>query len=167
MPRLLLAFIAALCFPATAIAADLEVSFADSAWGGGKIPSGQHCSKQGGKGATPAFALANVPSGTTVFHVEFNDRNYQPLSYDGGHGIIGFKHGGGDTAVLPSVPGETKSLPDGAWVEKKNRARGSFARDGYLPPCSNRRNHKYWAMIKAIDANGDVLSEAKITLGRY
>ena len=154
-----------MCFPVAA--ADLEVSFSDAAWGKGKIPKGQHCSKQGGKGATPAITVTNVPEGTVAFHIEFNDQNFQPLSYNGGHGVIGFEHAGGATAELPSVPGETKSLPDGAWVEKKNRAKGSLYTQGYLPPCSNRRNHKYWALVKAVDASGDVLAEERITLGRY
>lgn len=167
MKRMFLTLASLVLLPWAAHAADMTVSFSDPAWGGGKIPSGQHCSKQGGKGATPAFSIANVPDGTVEFHVEFNDQNFQPLSYDGGHGTIGFKHAGGASAELPSVPGETSSLPDGAWVVKKNRAKGSFSRPGYLPPCSNRRNHKYWALVKAMDANEDELAEVKITLGRY
>ena len=43
-----------------------------------------------GIGATTALSVENIPAGANAIIVEFNDRSYQPLSYDGGHGKIGY-----------------------------------------------------------------------------
>lgn len=150
-----------------AFAAKLEVSFTDSSWTGKKIPKGQHCKKFGGNGATPELNVSEIPEGTTAILVEFNDASYQPLSSRGGHGIVGFEHGGGGEVVLPSVPGGTKETPAGIWIEKKNRATGAWASPGYLPPCSGGRGNRYFAVVKAVDANKKVLAKAKIKLGKY
>ena len=161
------AVVVSLATIAPAAAANLTVGFADSAWTGKAIPKNQHCTKFGGKGATPPLNVSGLPPGTAMIVVEFNDRDFSPLSRDGGHGIIGFKHSGGDSATLPAVPGETATMPEGVVLVKKNQASGSFYRPGYLPPCSGGRNHKYFAVVKARDAAGKDLAEAKITIGRY
>src|SRR5690606_10678861 len=67
----------------------LEVSFADAEWNGEAVPEGQHCSLQGGSGATPALEISGVPEGTTEIHVAYSDETYQPMN-NGGHGTIGF-----------------------------------------------------------------------------
>ena len=169
---IIIAFMAA-AFSTASQAADLKVSFADAAWDGKKVPKGQQCSKFGGNGATPALNVENIPAGANAIIVEFNDRSYQPLSYDGGHGKIGFWIEEGSTsAMLPSVPGETKDFPGGSFVEKRNRATGDYARPGYLPPCSGGRGNKYFAEVKAVQKvegkkKPEVLAKAKIQLGRY
>ena len=154
-------------------AAELKVSFADSAWDGKMIPKGQQCTKFSGKGATPALNVDGIPADANAIVVEFNDRSYQPLSWDGGHGKIGFWIKEGSTsASLPSVPGETKDLPEGVFVEKRNRATGEYARPGYLPPCSGGRGNKYFAEVKAVKKvegkkKSKVLAKTKIQLGKY
>ena len=35
------------------------------------------------------------------------------------------------------------------------------------PPCSGGRGNRYFAVVKAVDADGKVLAKAKIRLGRY
>ena len=150
-----------------AFAEKLQVSFADSSWTGKKIPKGQHCKKFGGDGATPELKVSGIPEGTTAILVEFNDASYQPLSSRGGHGIVGFEHTGGGEAVLPPVPGGTEATPAGTWIEKKNRATGAWTSPGYLPPCSGGRGNRYFAVVKAVDADKKVLAKAKITIGRY
>ena len=169
---IIIAFMAA-AFSTASQAADLKVSFADAAWDGKKVPKGQQCSKFGGNGATPALNVENIPAGANAIIVEFNDRSYQPLSYDGGHGKIGYWIEEGSTsAMLPSVPGEAKDLPEGSFVEKRNRATGDYARPGYLPPCSGGRGNKYFAEVKAVQKiegkkKPEVLAKTKIQLGRY
>ena len=164
---------AALTFSIPGQAADLKVSFVDSSWDGKKVPKDQHCTKFRGKGATPALNVEGIPAGANAIIVEFNDRSYQPLSYDGGHGKIGFWIKEDSTsALLPSVPGDTKDLPEGAFVEKRNRATGDFARQGYLPPCSGGRGNKYFAEVKAVQKiegkkKPKVLAKTKIQLGKY
>lgn len=150
-----------------AFAAKLQVSFADSSWTGKKVPKGQHCSKFGGNGATPRLNVSGIPQGTSAILVEFNDASYQPLSSRGGHGIVGFEYAGDGEAVLQSVPGGTKETPVGTWIEKKNRATGAWKSPGYLPPCSGGRGNRYFAVVKAVDTDGNVLAKAKIKLGRY
>ena len=148
-------------------AADLQVSFADPSWTGKKIPRGQHCSKFGGEGATPPLQVTGIPAGTMAILVEFNDASYQPLSSRGGHGIVGFEHTGGSEAVLSPVPGGVEDTPPGTWIEKKNRATGAWRSPGYLPPCSGGAGNSYFAVVKAVDANKEILAKKKIKLGKY
>lgn len=165
-------FALALCLTASpAWADDLSVAFADPAWDGKKIPKGQQCRKFGGQGATPSLIVSGIPAEANAIVVEFNDKSYQKLSYDGGHGKIGFHvTPGAGTATLPAVPGGTSDMPDGVWLVKKNRATGSFSTPGYLPPCSGGRNNKYEAEVFAVILEGgdyDEIAEGEITLGRY
>lgn len=66
-----------------------------------------------------------------------------------------------------SVPGGTDDLPGGAWVEAKNRASGSPARPGCLPPCSGGKGNTFFADVKAIDGSAYALAPGRITLGRF
>lgn len=149
-------------------AAPLTVSFADPAWTGREIPSGQHCSNFGGRGASPALTVSDLPADTAQVVVEFNDADYGPLSSNGGHGKIGVDVPAGATTVsVPSVPGETSTMPAGVRLVADTRARGKYAHPGYLPPCSGGRNHTYFADVLALDASGAKVGQGHITLGRY
>ena len=157
-----------------ALSADLSVTFADAAWNGKRIPSGQHCKKFGGNGSTPPLSVSGIPSQANAIIVEFNDKSYNTLSYDGGHGKVGFLiQEGTSEATLNPVPGGTKELPEGTWLVAKNRARGDWTSDGYLPPCSGGKGNKYTAEVLAvvIDPESkkikDTLAKGKITLGKY
>lgn len=149
----------------------LKVSFADASWDGKSVPSGQECSRYGGHGATPALVVSNIPAGANAIIVSFNDASYQPLSTDGGHGKIGFWIDGGGTKTLPSVPGGSDAMPEGAFVEAKNRARGNTP--GYLPPCSGGRGNSYFADVMAVykakneSEPSKLLGEGRIELGKY
>ena len=147
-------------------AAKLTISFADPVWTGGRVPAGMNCEKDGGRGATPALTVAGLPEGTTEIIISYNDESYAPLSYDGGHGTLGYAAGAG-TASLPAVPGGTRVLPAGVRIVKENRATGSFATPGYLPPCSGGRGNTYSADVTAVDDAGKILAAGKITLGSY
>lgn len=171
VPALLLAAVFALGVSATtdsalAGASKLKVAFADPAWNGKRVPKGQQCSKFGGKGKTPPLEVAGAPDGTVEIVVAYNDRNYKPLSFNGGHGKIGYEAGPG-TTIIPALPGETRRMPKGARIVAKNRATGSYARAGYLPPCSGGRGNLYFADVFAVSAKGKVLAKGRIVLGRY
>ncbi len=159
--------------PGIAVAGDLILSFADPAWDGRKIPPNQHCRKFGGDGATPPIKVSGIPEGANAIIVEFNDKSYRKLSYDGGHGKVGFRIDPGlKEAVLEPVPGGTSDLPEGTWLVKKNRATGAWSSPGYLPPCSGGRGNKYAAVVKAVRMPADggspeVLADGEIDLGRY
>jgi len=135
-------------------------------WDGVNVPSGQQCRLFDGNGATPMIILQGLPEGTTHMRVEFNDKSYAPLAENGGHGVIGFQVRGPD-AVLPSVPGMTAELPDGAEVLAAARSGGQYASPGYLPPCSGGRGNRYMADVIALDAGGAELARVPVELGRY
>ena len=157
----------AFALPATAQSA-LTVAFADPLWTGDKIPSGQHCRLLGGDGSTPALTVSGLPEGTAQINVEFNDESYRPLSTDGGHGIIGFTvTPAGGAATLPSVPGYTADLPEGAMVVAKARTRAPYDSEGYLPPCSGGMGNTYSATLRALSADGTEVGNGYIVLGKY
>ena len=159
--------------PASEKLPTLTVSFADAAWNGKIVPKGQQCKKFGGSGSTPSLIVEGVPAEANAIIVEFNDASYMDLSSDGGHGKIGFRVSGGGKQVLPSVPGQTDKLPDGSFVEKRNRATGDYATPGYLPPCSGGRGNNYFADVKAVykakteKEKSKLLATGKIELGKY
>ena len=151
--------------------APLKVTFADTTWNGKTIPSGQQCSRDGGTGATPALVVSNIPADANAIIVAYNDASYAPLSNDGGHGKIGYWIDGGGTRTVPSVPGESNDMPEGAFVDAKNRAARINAQ-GYLPPCSGGRGNSYFADVMAVkrSKNGDetlIVGEGRIELGQY
>lgn len=159
--------LAALTLPAAA-QSSLTIAFADPLWTGDKIPAGQHCRLLGGDGSTPAFAVSGIPEGTAQINAEFNDESYKPLSKDGGHGIIGFTVASTDgTATLPSVPGYSTDLPEGAMVVAKARTRAPYDSVGYLPPCSGGVGNTYAAVLRALAADGTELASGHIVLGKY
>ena len=115
----------AAAFSTASQAADLKVSFADAVWDGKKVPKGQQCSKFGGNGATPALNVENIPAGANAIIVEFNDRSYQPLSYDGGHGKIGYWIEEGSTSAMLQ-PEIEASADKAVMVRRHRRARIQF-----------------------------------------
>jgi phosphatidylethanolamine-binding protein (PEBP) family uncharacterized protein len=152
--------------PAFAQAA-LTMKFADPAWDGKTVPKGQQCPLQGGMGATPPIDVSGLPDGTTHINVAFNDETYQPMN-NGGHGIIGFDVTlASGEAHLPSVPGNTAELPQGASVTTASRGTGDYASPGYLPPCSGGNGNLYTATVTAVDASGKELASGRIELGHY
>jgi hypothetical protein len=155
---------------ATATSGELEINFADAAWNGETIPAGQQCKKDGGKGSTPGLQISGLPEGTVKILMAIRDKDarYQPMRTNGGHGIIGFEHAGGDKAMLVAVPGGTKKgLPPGTWIERKNKAGGAWSSAGYLPPCSGGAGNMYLAELSAVDSRGKKLSQATLELGKY
>lgn len=145
----------------------LTLTFSDPAWDGLTVPAGQHCSLQGGAGATPALAIAGVPDGTTAINVAFSDETYEPMN-NGGHGTIGFVVAPVDGKVaLASVPGGTEDLPEGVSIAAANLTSGDFLTSGYMPPCSGGKGNLYSAKVTALDATGAELATGRIELGRY
>ena len=165
--RIKAAFIAGLVTLACASIAMAEMSVKlGGGWDGKKVPAGQQCSLHGGKGSTPPMKVTNLPKATAWVYVEYNDRDYQPLSYKGGHGVIGYPVKAG-SADLYAVAGMTAKLKGNAKVISKARATGQYVSQGYLPPCSGGRNNRYFAVVKAVDASGKVLEKTNVEIGRY
>lgn len=159
-------FAAAATLLATAVHADISVKLG-APWDGKKVPAGQQCTLFGGKGSTPPMQVTGVPQGAAWIVAEFNDKSYQPLSRNGGHGIIAWPAKAG-TSQLKSVPGLAAKLPHGAQVMKPARSSGKYASAGYLPPCSGGRGNNYTVDIKVINSAGKVLASKKnVKIGRY
>jgi len=154
-----------LIFAAGTACADMSIALGGG-WDGKSVPKGQQCTLFGGKGSTPPMTVSNLPGGTAWVYVAYNDRDYQPLSKNGGHGVIGYPVSGA-SADLYSVPGLKGKLPGKAKVVSAARATGKYASKGYLPPCSGGKGNRYFAVVRAVSSAGKVLEEQRVEIGRY
>ena len=152
--------------PAQPVTPQLNLAFAGGGWDGVTVPSGQQCRLDGGDGATPPIRVAGLPAGTSEVVVSYNDLDFEPLSTDGGHGVIGYVARPGEMVLQP-VRGMSSRLPRGVRVVSPARSTGRYASPGYLPPCSGGAGHRYVAEVEARDASGAVLAEGVIPLGAY
>lgn len=150
----------------------LGVSFADSSWSGKIIPNGQNCKHFGSNGSTPKLTVSNIPSGANAVIVEFSDRSYTPMD-NGGHGKVGIWTNGKSSITIPSVAGETKSVPNNMFIEAHHLGTHRGQAGAYLPPCSGGKGNTYYANVKAVyKAKNDkeesrLLGKGKIILGVY
>lgn len=150
----------------------LNISLADPAWNGKKVPASQVCKKFGGDQAnSPALTIEGIPADADALHLSFNDESYTPMD-KGGHGIIRFTLNKSATAQVPAVPGETDNLPAGVSVVSKHRGTGWSGTGGaYLPPCSGGRGNTYSIDVSAVktgaDGSSTTLAKGKIIMGRY
>ena len=149
----------------------LNVSFTDARWDGSSVPVIGRCKKCSGDGFSPELIVSNIPDGTNAVVIEFNDRDFQPLAANGGHGTIWVAVAGQTEIVVPSIPEETYDLPGGVQMEKKHRA--PVGKPGaYFGPCGCGRGNRYFAIVKAVkksDQEGEsrLLGEGIIELGRF
>ena len=155
----------ALTMSAGAAMADMKIALGGG-WNGKTVPKGQQCTIFQGKGSTPPMKVTGLPKGTAWVYVEYNDRDYAPLSKNGGHGIIAYP-AKGTSADLYSVPGLAGKLPGKAQVISAARGKGEYKSDGYMPPCSGGNGHQYFADVKAISADGKLLEKTRVQIGRY
>jgi len=156
---------AALLLTAGMAHADMSIKLGGG-WDGKTVPEGQQCTLFDGNGSTPPMEISSLPSGTAWVHVEFNDRDYPPLSENGGHGVIGYPVEG-SSADIYSVPGLAGELPGDAKVISPAKGTGEYASDGYMPPCSGGKGNNYFAVVKAISSSGDVIEEQVVEMGQY
>ena len=150
----------------SAFAADEhKIEFMDSMWDGKTIPSGMECTAQVGKNPhTPKLKITKLPAGTKYLRMVITDEN---AGSDGQHGIFRLKVPSGATEVIfPSIYETAKKLPSGVTLEK-NEGWGMSKEGHYLPPCSNGRDHNYYADIIPYDENDEKLGENYIEFGKY
>lgn len=152
-------------FIAGAAQAEMKVSLGGG-WDGRTVPAGQQCGLFKGKGMSPSMTVSGLPEGAAWIYVEFNDRDYKPLSRKGGHGIIGYPVSG-STVKLHPVPEKTKKLPGSAKVIRAAKSSGKYASRGYLAPCSGGKGNRYFADVKAVSAKGKALEVVRVELGKY
>ncbi|WP_233270334.1 YbhB/YbcL family Raf kinase inhibitor-like protein [Chachezhania sediminis] len=158
--------LAAAILSSTIALADMAVQLLPP-WDGKTVPPGQQCTEFGGNGGTPPMKVTGIPAGAKWLIGYFNDKDYSPLSKNGGHGTIGWPVKG-TTMELKPVPGMTDKLPGGAVVIKPTRAKGKFISPGYLPPCSGGRKNRYAVDLVAVDSAGKALAQVKnVMIGRY
>jgi hypothetical protein len=143
----------------------LSVAVNGAGWDGRTLPDGQQCEREGGNGATPPLRVSGIPAGADTLVVAYNDLDYPPLSRDGGHGKIGFTLAPGATsASLPAVPGHSRQMPAGAFIEAHNRG---YRKIGYVPPCSGGAGHRYVAIVTALRDGVRVAASGAVSIGRY
>jgi len=152
----------------------LKLSFADPAWDGKKIPSGQQCQRFGGNNPkTPAIKVMGIPSEANAIVIEYSDGSYAPMD-NGGHGKVRYEiEQGQETVVIPPIPGHTFNLPKGFSLVSAHQAPRFDDPGAYLPPCSGGSENRYYATVKAIhrdrskDDNTLLLAEGVIQMGSY
>ena len=148
----------------------LDVSFAEALWQFG-IPSGEVCKRFNSRpGNAPSIRVAGLPANTVTIELSFNDITANNKSFDrGGHGIIHYQlpQPGETEIVIPAFPGQVSQLPAGFTVKRNFTSDAWDSGRGYLPPCSGGKGHTYTVDIRALDAQGARMGEAKLTLGIY
>ena len=98
-------------------------------------------------------------------------RTIREECYSGRHEILRFyvKLGIG-SVIQPPVQAQTKKMPEGVWPVSKNKVTNpKFIVDGYLPPCSSERKHRYEAVVYAVKVKEKTkgkLGYKKISKGR-
>ena len=153
----------------------LKAGFADTKWDGKRVPKDEVCSDFNKKGGvSPQLKITNLPKGTTKVVMSYNDETVQKMN-NGGHGIVSYKVNGSDSSiVIPSIKGETFTLPSN-FKSKKAHAGTQFGKTpgAYLPPCSGGRGNTYSVLIEAIheyseaDKKPMLLGDTKLRLGTY
>jgi hypothetical protein len=146
--------------------ADMKVSFADSKWDGVTVPKNEVCKWAGGNGATPTLKVSNLPNGTSKVLVLFSDFTYKPMD-NGGHGQIGINVSNETNIIIPSIKGETKIMPSNMFISKEHKGLKRGKAGAYLPPCSGGRGNSYYATIKALNSNDEVLKSQDIQMGKF
>lgn len=146
--------------------ADMSVSFADAKWDGITVPKSQVCKWAGGDGSTPALKVSNLPSGTTKVLVLFSDFSHKPMD-NGGHGQIGVNISNETSIIIPSVKGETKAMPTNMFIYKEHKGLKRGKTGAYLPPCSGGKGNSYYATVKALNLNNEVLKSMDIQMGKF
>jgi len=149
----------------------LSLSFAEEAWDGKKVPTGQQCQKFGGNGQTPKINVNDIPRGTEALIFEYSDHNYRPNDH-GGHGKIGYKLRGETKAVtVPAIAGHSFELPKDFFLVEAHRGKGWDLEGAYMPPCSGGNGHIYYVTVKAVndlkETSYRLVGEGRIDMGVY
>jgi hypothetical protein len=153
----------------------LNVLFADPKWDGKSVPKDEICSDHHkGGGASPALIINNLPPKTNCVILSFSDETFKGMR-NGGHGTIGYKVKEGSTTVtIPSIQGETFTLPTGFKSVRKHQGEQFGKQKGaYLPPCSGGHGNQYSVSVKAMQKSADkgkthlLLGDATLSMGKY
>ncbi len=160
----------AVCFGQTAFKAVIS----ESGWDGKIVPKNQVCKRFGGTdAASPMIKVDGIPEEANAILISFSDDSYPQMS-NGGHGVVLFDHQKNVSTVIPNIPAETTTLPEGFSKFKSHDGTGWSGTGGvYLPPCSGGRRNYYSAEVAAVIVdipNKKIIkkiSKATVELGRY
>jgi len=151
---------------------DLNISFVDKKWDGKVVPKDEICSDHhAGGGHSPSLKISNLPAKTNYIIMAFSDETFKGMR-DGGHGTVGYEiKAKGTTVTIPSIKGETFTLPTGFSSIREHQGVQFGKKEGaYLPPCSGGGGNHYSVNVKAVDKTADkntILGEADLSLGNY
>lgn len=163
--RLMMFITVGLAFSTKAFA--LDVTFADNAWDGAKVPEGQQCQKFGGVNpSTPKWSVSDIPAGSDSIILEYSDRDSAKMN-NGGHGRMKYAiTSSAQELEIPSVPGHTFELPAGFTLIEAHRGPGWDKAGAYMPPCSGGKGHAYYVTVKTL-ADDKVTAETVVEMGNY
>ncbi|GEO80067.1 hypothetical protein [Pararhodospirillum oryzae] len=147
----------------------VTVRFDSAHWNGKTVPAEGRCKALGGTGRTPPLIIGGIPTGARTVLVAFSKRGDSDLD-DGGLGVVGWTLPlGASLFVTPPVPGQTESLPPGAWIERSHGA-ALGPRVGYLGPCFPESGAVYEADVRVMGPTGQgeqgVMAHGVISLGQ-
>ncbi|KAB7886528.1 hypothetical protein [Poseidonibacter ostreae] len=98
--------------------------------------------------------------------VLFSDFTYKPMD-NGGHGQIGINISNESNIMIPSIKGETKAMPANMFINKEHKGLKRGQAGAYLPPSSGGKGNSYYATVKALDSNDEVLKSMDIQMGKF
>ncbi|WP_122892761.1 hypothetical protein [Arcobacter peruensis] len=149
-------------------AASLSATFADDIWKKTAVPKTEVCSNFNTKaGSTPSINLENIPANTDKIMLTFSDETFSGMR-DGGHGIVSYAVPTNSSSLtIPSMQGETFTLPVGFTSVVKHRGEKYKKTPGaYLAPCSGGKGNTYSVVIKAMSKD-KILDATSLTLGIF
>jgi phosphatidylethanolamine-binding protein (PEBP) family uncharacterized protein len=142
----------------------LRVSFQQgSSWDGRDIPGAQLCQSEGGLGLTPPLVVENIPQGTNILVVSYDDVESSDLEDNGWQGKGGYHHDGSSKAVLMPINGQSPHLPPGVFKEAPAKIEISGGAT-YMPPCGSPRGKTYVAKVYALNRTStyqEIVSQCK------
>ena len=140
----------------------MRVEFAQDIWDGENIPESQRCETPGAM--SPGLIVSGIPPQADFLIMEYNDRDYEPLSKNGGHGTLGYRFERGSSEVtVPPVPEvQIDDLPDGVEIVRHNQGQ---TQRGYRAPCGGLdRFNVYEVIVRAVDSNNPDTALAEVNL---
>lgn len=144
----------------------MRVTFSDKIWEGENIPEIHRCETPGAM--SPGLIVSDIPTEANFLIMEYNDRDYEPLSKNGGHGTLAyrFEAGTSEVSVPPTPELELDNLPDGVEIVRHNLGQ---TKRGYRAPCGGLDHFNVYEVIVYAVNFGDqdtILAELNLTLGK-
>lgn len=148
----------------------LDVRFADRMWELGVVSTDGTCVTCGGEGMSPELIVRSIPTNAKAVVVEFFNVTMEDPAAVADCGAFRVLTRGQTELVIPSVPEQSMSLPEGVLVERQHGS--ATARPGaYLAPCTCEVMDRYEIQVTADkhekwrEESYEVLGQRRISMG--